>query len=71
MREVTAAQWADHVSGFRTYQTESVFRSGVSWMNSIVSDNPPNKSFQKPAKPGAIVGRVEYRPDGTRAYFIF
>lgn len=70
MRTVTADQWADHVSSFRTYQTESVFSGGVSWLNSIVSDYPPNKPYQQKAKPGALVGRVEYRPDGTKIYMI-
>lgn len=70
MREVNAEQWADHCSNFRTTSTEQNFRSGVSWLTLAISPHPP-RAPQLSGQPGAIVGRVEYRPDGTRTYFIF
>jgi hypothetical protein len=66
MKQVTQDQWADHVSNFRTYQTESIFRNGVSWMNSLISPDAPKDQ----GPPRALVGRVEYRPDGSKVYFI-
>ena len=69
MRQVTAEQWADHCSNFRTTGTEQNFRSGFSWLTLAISQGAP-KHWQLKGEPGAIVGRVEYRPDGTRVYFI-
>ena len=70
MREVTAEQWADHCSDFRTTGTEQNFRGGVSWMTLAISPYP-SRPPQKTGTPGAIVGRVVYNPDGTKQYFIF
>lgn len=69
MRTVTAEQWANHCSNFRTTGTEQNFRSGVSWLTLSISEHPP-RAPQRPGPVGAIVGRVEYRPDGSRVYLI-
>ena len=63
MRVVTQDAWAEHVSEFMTYQTESVFGQ-YSIMYSKLS---PRGGY---AKPDYVIGEVHYSPDGNKAYFI-
>lgn len=64
MTQTNADQWAEHLSGFRTYQTEEVFRGGYSVMYSKLS---PAGGY---TKPGYVVAEVHYLPDGQRFYFV-
>ena len=59
MREVNPDEWADHVSNFRVYQTESQY-ANYSIMHSSLS---PNGGY---AKPGYVIGEVHYSITGEK-----
>ena len=63
MRVVTQEEWAEHVSEFRTYQTESV----LGQCSIVYSKLSPSGGY---AKPNYVIGEVHYAPDGSKAYFI-
>lgn len=64
MREVTDDEWAEHLAGYRTYQTEGIKRLNYIIMYSRLSGHGgyPN--------PGYVIAETHYLPDGSRHYFI-
>lgn len=69
MKQVTVEEWAEHCSNYRTTGSEQRIGGDVSWMTLAISGHAP-KPWDKTGPAGAIVGRVEYRPDGSRIYWI-
>ena len=68
--QVNQEQWADHCSNFNTYCRAMNYPApNPSFMECVIS-REPDKPWQKPGRVGAIVGRVEYRCDGSILYFI-
>lgn len=63
MQAVTEDEWANHVSKFMTYQTESVFGP----YSILYSKLSPRGGY---ATPGCVIGEVHYAPDGSKGYFI-
>lgn len=59
--EVTAEMWADKMSDFRTYQTESPDGNGGSYMFSKLAQGD---------YVGEIVGKVHYSVDGAKSYSV-
>jgi len=64
MTEATSDQWVEHLAGFRTYQTEEIFRGGYSVMYSKLS---PAGGY---TTPGYVVAEVHYLPNGQKHYFV-
>lgn len=69
MRQVTQNTWADHCARWATYDREFIYSGSSTLLETFISTRTPGPGQEK-GKSGAIVGRVEYRPDGTRLYFI-
>lgn len=63
MRQVTQDEWADFVSDYTTYQTESIFPN-YSIMYSRL------RGFTRSNAPGPVIAEVHYAITGEKAYFI-
>jgi hypothetical protein len=61
LTRVTADQWADTVTNYRTRATEENFRGGYSVMLHWQTEPPEHD--------GRCVGAVHYLPDNSREYF--
>lgn len=70
MKVVTDDEWASHCARWRTYAREYAFRSGVQWMEVFISTSLPGPG-QESGRADALVGRVEYQPDGSKVYTIY
>lgn len=64
MTPASADQWAEHLTNYRTYQTEETFRTGYSVMLSKLS---PHADY---VRPGYVVAEVHYLPNGEKLYFV-
>jgi hypothetical protein len=62
-KQVTADEWADFCSSFRTYATESF--EGEDWHSVMYL------KLSQGSMVGEIIGVVHYHHDGTKAYEIW
>lgn len=71
MKQVTEDEHIDFVASYPYFARESQFRSGVEWLEFYHSETQALKSFHKTdGKPGCLLGRIVYNPDGTKEYWI-
>lgn len=71
MRQVTESEQTDHISNYPYYGLESQFLSGVNWLTFYHSETQALKEFhKKDGKPGCILGRTVFNPDGTKEYWV-
>lgn len=70
MEQVNADTWASHCARWPTYSREYIFSGSSTLMETFISHSPPRPG-QESGKVGAMVGRVEYLPNGEKRYFIF